>query len=195
MSKQKPFTESDQHLLALIPPVEEQGSEMRALPNDRWRLFVLSCMSQGVKVDHTLAAKEAGFTGNAGTLRVQAHRLAHDPRVQAALLEESRKKLQTYTGPAVALLGKMIGDETIEPKDRIKAATAILDRGGLGIVQTINVNRSLSREEKLLKVVELARMLGKNPRDLIGSLADSLPGDFSVLEEKGIENGNAPGIA
>ena len=80
----------------------------------------------------TLAARKAGYRADKPeTLRVIAHQVAHHPKVQAAILEEAKKRLQLGTGAAAALLLDTIGDSKVERHVRLRAAESVLDRGGL----------------------------------------------------------------
>ncbi len=190
-----------------MPPETEQGPAMRALPNDKWRAFVMACLNMGVGVNNTEAMRIAGFhdSGDAanGGLKVYAHKLAHDPRVQAAIQEEGRKKIRFGTMQATAVLmdamtamKTVVGKngETFEEPDwkvRISSANSLLDRGGLHALSEhhVTVTNTKSREEKLMEVAKLARMLGKDPRELLGNLADSMDGDFKVINDEEVQDG------
>src|SRR5262245_53088381 len=78
----------------------ELGQAMLAL-NERQRKFVRAVidLGRGGVVDNTKAAEIAGYSTNSrGALRVTAHTLAHDARIQAAVLEESRKSINLAAG-------------------------------------------------------------------------------------------------
>ncbi len=61
------------------------GPAMAAL-NERQRQFVYAMFEPGR--NYSDAARAAGYTDEGG-IRVQAHRLAHNPKVQAAMREEA----------------------------------------------------------------------------------------------------------
>jgi len=157
---------------------------MKAL-NERQRLFVLAILDQGSKPDATAAAKKAGYaTESTESLWVQAHRLSHDNRVQSAILEEARKRLQTGTIAAVSLLMETISDETADRGHRLKAAQMLLDRGGLHVLteHRIDVVHSDDRDEKIKRIIELANEMRMNPRALLGNMADIQETDFTLIE-------------
>jgi hypothetical protein len=192
-----PVTERG-NLMVLIPPETEQGPAMKALPNERWRAFVVACLNMGVGVNNTEAARIAGFHDNGdtdGALKVYAHHLAHDPRIQAAIQEEGRKRIRFGTIQATAVLMEAmsatkfdkIAGEVPDWTTRRGAAEAFLDRGGLHALSEhhVTVTNTKSREEKLLEVAKLAKMLGKDPKELLGNMADAMEGDFKTVKESG----------
>lgn len=167
----------------MIPPEENLGPAMREL-SERHRAFVMACVAQGAKVNYTLAATRAGYQGQSGAMKVQAHRLAHDERIQAAILEEAKRSMGAATLMATALLVEIVADTNADRKDRIKAAGMILDRGGIPAAseRRVEVRNVMSREEKVLKIVEACRPLGINPRAFLGNLIDVREGDYKVVE-------------
>jgi len=100
---------------------------MRAL-TPRQKVFVDAVLSMG-RLNQMEAARKAGYTGNDETMRVTGHRLAHDPKIRAAILEEAQARMEVGGALAVEVLVDIAGDPT--HKDRLKAAQAILDRVGL----------------------------------------------------------------
>lgn len=169
-----------------VPDEARLGPAMRAL-NERQRAFVIAMLDLGCASNHTRAAEIAGYsTASRDALTVTAHRLAHDSRVQEALLEEARKRLTAGTLQATALLVETIGDVTAERKDRLKAAQMLLDRGGLHALteHKVQVEHTDNREEKIRRLVDLARAQGKDPKEFIGNLADAIEADFEVIDDK-----------
>lgn len=190
----RPLSLAEAHLAAMIPAESDLGPAMRAL-TDRQRVFVVALLNMGSKLDQSRAAKMAGYLGNQAVLKVSGHRLAHSPKVQAAILEEAKKRMQLGTAAATALMIETIGDKTVAHKDRLRAAEGVLDRGGIHHMteHRIEVNHNDTRTEKILRVVQLARQLGKDPRELLGNLADAMEGDFKVLEEETSPSATAEG--
>lgn len=164
-----------------LPPEAELGPCMKALL-PRQQLFVLAMLDCGAKVNHTAAARMAGFLGDTNTLKVQGHRLAHSQKVQAAILEEAQKRLQSATMVATALLQDVVGNPKVPVKSRLVAAGMILDRGGLHAKSEhkVQVSHTDNRADKILRVVELARLTGQDPQKLLGSLADVT--DAEIIE-------------
>ncbi len=175
--------------LALEPEEGKLGPEMRRL-TARQRVFVVALGMQRGRKDAPRAARIAGYSpGKPGSsqLRVQAHFLIHDAKVQAAIQEQARSKVNALTLQAVDLLEDTMRDANSARGDRLKAAAMVLDRGGLHALSEhkIDVNVNDTRAEKLLRVATLAREMGKDPRELLGGLADAIEGDFTVIERGG----------
>lgn len=189
--------------LAMIPAEIDWGPAMKALPNDRWRAFVMAMVNMGVGVNHAECARMAGFDdgGNSeGYSKVQGHHLSHDPRVQAAIQEVGRSRLRALTTEAIKCLSegltatKIAGKFDTEVPDwaaRRATADSILDRGGLHALSEhhVVVTTTKTREEKLIEIAKLAKLLGKDPKELLGNMADALEGDFSIVKENG-DGGN-----
>ncbi len=199
----RPLRFDEAHLAALLPAESELGPAMKDL-NDRQRVFVVALLNQGTKHNQSAAARAAGYEGDRNTLKVTGHNLAHSPKVQAAILEEAKKRMQLGTAAATALLLKVIGDPKAAHRDRVHAANSLLDRGGIFVTKESKIEvTDNSRKQKLLRLVELARQQGDDPRKYIGNLADAedaeilaaIEGDFKVLKEDGTKTesaGNAP---
>lgn len=113
----------------LLEPPPEYGPAMAALV-PRQRRFVETYLAQGGK--HLERAYiEAGYTGDGISLRMHARALINSEKVQAALLEESRKRLVTHGPAAIETVLEVMNDPTTSKKDRLSAADRILNRGGL----------------------------------------------------------------
>jgi hypothetical protein len=105
----------------------ELSPEMKALPNDRWRSFVIHYLTQppghGAR---SKAAILAGLTKNPKWAARHAYRVYHDPRVISAIAIESKKLIRSGAPEAVNALLDVVRDVT--HKDRVRAASAILAR-------------------------------------------------------------------
>lgn len=178
----KPY-ESD--LIAALPPEAELGPAMLAIP-ERWRVMVMCCLSQVGKLDRAEAAQNAGYVGDNDTLRVTAHRIWHDHRFQAAMLEQGRRALQGGVVRASKYLLDMIDDPEADAKDRLKAAGMILDRGGLpAVTETHHKDVTpLSQEQKIELATQLALRLGMAPTSLLGSMGTSAQVSQNVPREE-----------
>lgn len=174
-----------------IEPDGKLGPAMRAL-NDRQRAFVRALFDQGWKISYTRAAKAAGYAdgGSLGGLRVQAHRLAHDEAVVAAVQEEGRRRLELGT---IAAAGRVLAE--VGNKDAniaLKAAGMLMDRGGLHAMsehRSVVEHRSSDDAEVLKRVVAKARQLGLDPQALLGRQGIVVDADFEMIEEKTDGNG------
>jgi HEAT repeat protein len=105
----------------------ELSAEMKALPNDRWRAFVIHYLLQppghGAR---SRAAELAGLVKNKKWAARHAYRVYHDPRVIAAIAVESKRLIRSGAPEAVNALLEVVRDAT--HKDRVRAASAILAR-------------------------------------------------------------------
>src|SRR5260221_274239 len=75
-------------------------------------------------------AREAGYSGEDGAMRVTAHRLAHDPRVQAAMLEEAQRRLGAALPLATAQLVRVLTGST-KNSEKLKAISMVYNRSGM----------------------------------------------------------------
>jgi phage terminase small subunit len=147
----------------------EMGPCMLALPNDRWRNFVV-CLVTG-KPGHgsaTRAYKEAGFESSTRTATVQASRMVRDERILAAIGEESRKWLRAGHPHAVAALHKMVANS--KHKDHARAVEAVLARvDPITTNQFVHVTRVDNTGEALIERIKVAAAaLGIDPQQFLG---------------------------
>lgn len=144
------------------------GPCMRAL-NERQRRFVIA-MLEMPSADHTNAARLAGYSdpGNSG-IRAQATRLAHAPKIQAAIQEEARKRMGALQILAISRVGEIAADPL--HKDSLKANLALLDRGGLHAKtesHSVIEHRGAPDEEVVEKIIRMAKLLGISPKEALG---------------------------
>jgi phage terminase small subunit len=143
------------------------GPAVAALP-ERMQRFVLALVQTGCS--RAEAARLAGYAGNANTLKSKGYALSHDPRVQAALHEESLKLMRDTAPMAIGVLKEVAQDRTIDPKARIKAAAELLSRSGLGAMteHKVTVERQLDQQALIAEIANLARSLDLDPVKLLG---------------------------
>lgn len=143
------------------------GPKMCNLPNDQWRSFVIAYVSSGTG-NATAALKQAGREGTPVSLRVAAHHLLHDTRVQEAIQEEARKRLVSFLPLAINVHKEIMQDAG--HKDRLNAAAGILNRAGLHVVteekRTVEVTFN---PEQLARAKVLSARLGVPLEKLVGS--------------------------
>lgn len=148
----------------------EYGPAMQAL-TDKQRAFVMA-MIEVPGCSHAEAARRAGYSDIADGAKVRGHYAAHNPAVQEAIREEAGKRLNASSLAAAGVLLKLLTDDAIEPKDRIKAAGMLLDRSGFGAAQTINVNKTVTRKIDVSaaadKIAEFRRKFPEQFAKLIG---------------------------
>lgn len=151
--------------------------------NERQRLFVMA-MIEVPGCSNAAAARAAGYSDHLEAAKVRGHYLAHNPAVQAAIREEAGKRLNAASLTAAGVLLKLLTDDEIEPKDRIKAAGMLLDRSGFGAAQTINVNKTVSDRTgagMLERIRQLAAANGLDPVKLLGT--NVVDGEFSEVKQ------------
>jgi phage terminase small subunit len=161
---------------------------MQAL-SPRMRAFVLAVLDQR-KRSNTAAARRAGYGGeSAGAMRVTGHRLAHDPRVIAALHEEAGKRMETAAHIAASVVVGVMTRKDAKDRDVLKAAGMILDRTGFGAAQTINVNKTVTRKVDVSaaagKIAEFRRRFPEQFAKLLGGepAAPVVDAEFSEIKQ------------
>ena len=147
----------------------QPGPAMRALPNDRWRLFVDSYIwetfTNGNKNNYGAqanAARTAGFGGPKTTPHAMAHigwRLLKDDRIVAAIAEESRKLLRSGVPEAVKAVHA--GVRNPDHKDHAQFVAMLLDRADpLESRQLVEVtHRTLDPDQEALEELRALRSL------------------------------------
>lgn len=149
------------------PPESDLGPAMRALSQSQ-RRFVLALLETGAQ-DNTVAAGMAGYGGTEGSRKVAAHRLAHNPKVQAAIKEEADRRLRAGALLAASALVEIAGNSM--HKDRFKASVELLNRAGL-VVRTehkVIVEDNRLSDEIEQGIIALAQRIGVDPTRLLGS--------------------------
>lgn len=154
-----------------LPPIQELGEKMRALPTDGQRKFVIALLELG-GIDNTRAALLAGYTGTPNALRVTAYRLAHDPDILSAIDEEARRRLHSGTIMAVSVLMQVAaGQISAKVGERLKAVDMLLNRVGISekTEHTVKVEHVGATDEAMLKrIIHLAGKNGMDPTKLLG---------------------------
>ncbi len=140
--------------------------------NERERRFVVALVETGS--DNTRAALYAGYRdtvdkdGYNNTAAVAGYRLAHRPRVQAAIREEAERRINGTAILAASVLVEIMRDPL--HKDRYKAAVESLNRAGLQVTTKHEVNvrddRTIGQLEEFIRVT--AAKHGLDPEQLMG---------------------------
>lgn len=147
----------------------EYGPAMAAL-TERQRGFVIAMLTIP-GCSHSRAAREAGYSDVAEGAKVRGHECAHNPNVQAALREEAGKRLNSLSVVAANVMMDIMLSDDAAPKDKLKAAMAVLDRTGFAAAQTINVNKTVtdnSGRAVMERIERAAAELGVDPGTLLG---------------------------
>ncbi|MGD9878899.1 MAG: hypothetical protein AB7F22_07930 [Reyranella sp.] len=165
---------------------------MSSLPNDRWRRFAIVCTQPDDhgQVNFTQAAEDAGFgtpESTRASLAVIGHRLAHDPRMQAAMKEVAEKNFGAALPAAVeAVINIMMHSN--KNSDKLKAAAMIFDRGGMPIKtqHEVKVERVEDFDTKVARAVSLAKSLGLDPAAMLAKIGIEVPASLSDTPESGV---------
>ena len=162
----------------------EDGPAMKALPTDRHRAFVRALYQ--VKPGHgcqVKAARLAGWgspTSTPKTMSVIASRLAHDPRVQAALYEEDQKRIRATAPRAINALAALV--ENPKHRDHARGIAMVLDR-----VHPAETSHKLTVEhggEVKLSASEMAKVM-ERIEALCSKFAVALPAP-KIIEGKAV---------
>lgn len=159
------------------------GPKMLAL-NPRQRAFVIAMIETG-QDNHTRCARMAGYyNGNDNALRVTAFRLAHDDKIQAAIVEQAGRRMKAGTIMATSALLSIASNQM--HKDQLRAAVEILNRTGLHAVSETKITHEHIMDDKqsIQRVVELARSLKIDPRQLLGQYGVTLDAEFEEVAER-----------
>lgn len=155
------------------------------------RDFVIALLETGAR-DATKAAVIAGYGAERhDSAKQAAWRLAHRPRVQAAIREEADKRIRTGTILGASVLMEIAMNS--QHKDQYKAAVELLNRGGL-IVATkheVEVTDNRTTQTLLARVHELAARLNLDPRMLLGQAANTPVVD---AEWEDVDEGSTDGL-
>jgi hypothetical protein len=166
------------------------GPAMKALPNDRWRAACIAFVT-GPSASHghkgyIEAVIAAGFEGARESLRVQAHRMFHDYRMQAAVIEEARKTMVGMVPVARAAVQEI--SQTPGDPQRLAAAKTILDRAGVHEVREERITQEVTVSvEFQQRAVLMAQRMGLPIEKLLGHrLAQKIPAtvDAEFVEVK-----------
>src|SRR5262245_10298217 len=132
-------------IMATASSKRSLGPAMLAL-NERQRAFVAAFIELGGK-SATMAARCAGYLfASEQSLRVQAHKLAHDPKIIAAIEEEAARRLAGGIALATTALIKIASDP--KHKDQFRACVELLNRAGMILEKRQPANRAVVVEDQ-----------------------------------------------
>jgi hypothetical protein len=148
----------------------ELGPAMRALPNDKWRAFVVAYVTgKPGNGALTRAARLAGFGrgGTSANIHKQAWTLAHDDRMVAAIAETAKKVIRAGAPEAVNALMALVRNP--EHRDHARAIAMILARTDPEIsVHDVQVVHKVEDPDlEALEELRAARRLGASRQTLL----------------------------
>ena len=147
------------------------GPAMQALEPQR-QAFVNALLDQRGRPDLGQAAIAAGYSDHPGTSRVTGYHLARNPRIIAALQEESKRRFTIAGWMGVVNLIKIAEDDG--HKMHYKASVELADRFGYAAVTEHNVkvqHTDLTGAALLERIRALAAKHGLDEQKLIGGNA------------------------
>jgi hypothetical protein len=158
----------------------------------RARAFVMAMVELGGR-DFAAAAAQAGYTGTTHVRQAMASRLAADPRVQEALVEEAKALARSSSLLATAEMVKMLNDVRVSAKDRLTAMTRIISLAGMDPEKQVHVKHDIevapTTREQIDRVIALCRDTGMDPRKLLGRAGVVLDAEFKVVSDRtGLED-------
>jgi hypothetical protein len=157
--------------LAVVPPVEDLGPCMAAL-TPKQRAFVMELRAgpagYGSEVRAARAARYGTPTSSDGSMKVMAHNVLHNPKVQEALREVGIRIIRAEAFQSIKNTAAIANDR--EHRDCLKANLALLDRGGFAVetVHHVTVERSqemivIATDEVIERIRQLAMKAGLDP--------------------------------
>ncbi len=166
---------------------ESLGPAMQALTpmQRRYVLALIEPQKPGADgMNGTAAAEAAGYQGDRKKLAEIGSRLRHNPKVVAAIHEEALKHLMGARLLATRVLTEIAGDVTQKGADRLKAADMILNRTGI-IEETkseVVVTHRRDPKEVIGDIVQMAKKLNLDPKQLLGAHGIVIDAEFEVIE-------------
>jgi hypothetical protein len=148
----------------------QMSPEMRALPNDQWRMFCHALVTGPGGHGKYVAALRAAGLAEGSTPSIQgkhAWQLAHDERMVAAIAAESRRYLRAGHAQAVNALYAIA--ENSEHKDQMRAIAEILSRTD-PIVSKQNIevtHKIVDADQEALEELRALRQIGASREKLI----------------------------
>jgi len=130
------------------------GPKMRALGTERQREFVRQLVGQ-TKRNASAAYRAAGYKPGAKAVSVDAYQLYHDERIQAALMEETRRQMHGIAPAAVMVAEAIMNNEDAKDDVRLKAAFGFMDRAGLHQVVEHKHTVGLAGDTEMLARIRL----------------------------------------
>ena len=144
------------------------------------RCFVVALCETG-GTNETEAARIAGYGDTGASTRAAAYRLAHNPKVLAAIREECERRMKFSALLATDLLVAQVRGKTkdvdgvvrfVDEKLRQKAAIELLNRAGL-VARTehkVTIEDTRTDKEMVARIKEIARMNGLDETKLLGDM-------------------------
>jgi hypothetical protein len=167
------------------PSEDDLGPAMLAL-SAMQRKFVVAMVEQGGSAYRCALA--AGYSDGPG-IRQNAWALSHNTRVQEAIREFGLKMMGVGALTALKFCLETVDNPAVEPQHRLKAATILMDRGGMPAIseQKISVVHKDETSQELIKqITAMSKTLGVDPKKLIGGQA--VEAEYEEIKMPAAEN-------
>lgn len=154
----------------ILNPDAQFGRAMRMLSTDKQRAFVIA-MLENPSLNLAAACRRAGYAGSEDTMKSYGHRLAHDPKILAAIQEEAKNRMASGAIYAVSRLLEIISDPSVKASDQLKGIEMLLNRVGMHARTEItqNINHTVTTDKDMItKIENLASQLGLDSKVLLG---------------------------
>lgn len=174
------------------PNWDDMGPAMRDCTAQQ-RVFVTALLDGGSHMKPTDAAALAGFSNP----RAYSHELMQMSRVQAAIKEVALAKLKSSALIGADVLISLAQDMRAPHSVQLKAAERLLDQADL-IVATkheVSVEHKLTREQKILKAIQVCKLLGLDPREKLGLVGITVDAEFREIKSAEIAEIEADPLA
>jgi phage terminase small subunit len=147
-----------------VPPEEDLGPAMLAC-TPKQRRFVLELRNGAAGYGSEVrAVRAAGYSGTDASLRVEAHRLLHNDKVQDALREVGHRIIRAASFQSIRNTIEIAND--LKHRDCLRANLALMDRGfPIETHHTIEVKRTpdqilIASEAVIERIRQLAMRAG-----------------------------------
>ena len=145
--------------IAVVPAEDSLGPCMLALTQKQRQFVVELCHGPVGYGSEIRACKAAGYQGTENSLKVTAHQVLHNEKVQAALREVGGKIIRAEAFQSIRTTAEIARD--IAHKDRLKANLALMDRGGFTVETIHHVTvEHIDRNKQAIEELEAFLRLG-----------------------------------
>ena len=151
----------------LLPDDSQLGPAMSAL-TAKQRAFVAGVLSGKTQVDAYIGAGYGSGTSERKVAGINASRLAHTEKVQAAIREVGAASVGAKIPEWLAMCEHIARDTTQAAPARLKALNMLLTYGGMiSDKKVVKHEHSLSDEQLHTRLHQLSAELGLDPREVL----------------------------
>ena len=168
--------------LALPRSLPDAARNGRGLTEPQQRFVIAFTTNPAAVGNASAAARLAGYSEHSA--REIGRQLLDKPHIQDAIRESNERLISsTMATKAIALLGRVIEDESVPMKTRVDAARTILDRAGFSALPPIAPNRLSDKMLSEMTAAELRETMRQAKAEM-----DKAAKGVTVIDQ-------APGVA